>query len=112
MLNKNYDELNNYLGFNVRSDAEVPQTTGKTKVIRKKSTGDWRHWFTDEDAKLLKPAYSPYMELIGYDCTDWTLNANPIIEPEYASEYMQRLAQRTKRNIFMSTKEKLVKRFF
>jgi hypothetical protein len=67
MVAKNYAALNEYLGFSVLPDAEVPQSTGKAKVIRKKSTGDWRHWFTREDISLLKPAYSAYMALIGYD---------------------------------------------
>jgi hypothetical protein len=49
-------------------------------VIRTKSTGDWRHYFTEEDVKLLKRAYTPYMELIGYDFSDWDLNPNPVIE--------------------------------
>ena len=114
MVNKNYDGLNNYLGFNVLSDAEVPKTTGKAKVIRKKATGDWRHWFSEEDVKLLKPAYTPYMELIGYDCTDWTINSNPIIEPEYSSEYMQRLARKASKskNVVRKSMDSLRKRLF
>ena len=93
MVNKNFDGLNQYLGFNVLADAEVPKTTGKAKVIRKKATGDWRHWFREEDVKLLKPAYTPYMALIGYDCTDWAISSYPTIEPEYSSEYMQGLVR-------------------
>ena len=113
MVSKNFEALNEYLGFSILADAEVPQSTGKAKVIRKKSTGDWRHWFTEEDIKLLKPAYTPYMERIGYDCTDWTLNSNPIIEPEYSSEYMQRLTQSAKPSMIMRAKDKLklAKRF-
>ncbi len=68
MVAKNFDALNEYLGFNVQADANVPQSTGKAKVIRKKSTGDWRHWFTVEDVSLFKPAYTAYMKCIGYDC--------------------------------------------
>jgi hypothetical protein len=94
MVGKKYDALNTYLGFNVQEDAEIPTSTGKAKVVRKKSTGDWRHWFTEDDVEHFKPAYTPYMEVIGYDCQDWTLSPEPVIEPEYSSMYMQRLAQR------------------
>jgi hypothetical protein len=83
-------------------------------VIRKKATGDWRHWFTEDDIKLLKPTYTPYMEFIGYDCTDWKPNANPIIEPEYSSEYMQRLVRKSSRskNAVIKSMDSLRKRLF
>jgi hypothetical protein len=111
MLSKNYDALNAYLGFKVQEDAEVPQSTGKSKVVRKKSTGDWRHWFTEEDAELLKPAYTPYMEFIGYNCNDWALHPNPVIEPEYSSMYMQGLVRRKSfHSILISFKDQIIKR--
>ena len=111
MVKNNYDELDNYLGFTVLADAEVPQTTGKAKVIRKKAAGDWRHWFTDEDISLLKPANMSYMALTGYDCDDWNLAENPMIEPEYSSVYMQQLARRATKNIFHQYLGPIVKRF-
>jgi len=94
MVGKNFDGLNKYLGFKVEEDAEVPESTGKAKVVRKKAVGDWRHWFTEEDVRLFKSTYLPYMELIGYDCDDWTLSPNPIIEPRYSSDYMKGLLRR------------------
>ena len=100
MVAKNFAALNKYLGFNVQADANVPQSTGKAKVIRKKSTGDWRHWFSEDDISLLKPAYTGYMTSIGYDCDDWDLVENPEIEPEYSSVYMQNLARKATKNVF------------
>ncbi|MFQ5644523.1 MAG: hypothetical protein ACE5FQ_12625 [Thiogranum sp.] len=94
MVNKNFAALNDYLGFEVQADRDVPDSTGKAKVVRKKASGDWRHWFTQEDVELFRPAYSPYMQLMGYDDDDWTPSANPVIEPEYSSLYMQSLVQR------------------
>ncbi len=91
MVAKKFDELNEYLGFEVDADANVPSASGKAKVIRKKDSGDWRHWFTAEDMELFKPVFLPYMELIGYDCDDWTPDPNPVIEPEFSSVYMQKL---------------------
>ncbi len=94
MLNKNFAALNDYLGFEVQDDTEVPDSTGKAKVVRKKASGDWRHWFTEEDVELFRSAYLPYMELMGYDCDDWELSSSPVIEPEYSSVYMQKLTER------------------
>lgn len=111
MVTKNFARLNTYLGFEVQEDAEVPQSTGKAKVIRKKSTGDWRHWFLKEDISLLKPAYTPYMELIGYDCDDWRLAENPLIEPEYSSVYMKNLARKATKNVFQQFLSPIAKRF-
>jgi len=102
MVANKFDALNNYLGFTVQADASVPSTSGKAKVIRKKSTGDWRHWFTQEDIEIFKPAFTPYMELIGYDCNDWSPSANPLIEPEYSSVYMQNLPRKAKKNNLLS----------
>lgn len=107
MIDKNYQALDTYLGFKVRDEAEVPASTGKAKVVRKKATGDWRHWFTQEDIELYKPAYSSYMETIGYDGDDWSLNANPVIEPEFSSLYMRQLAQGKKKNLTL--KDRLFK---
>jgi hypothetical protein len=95
---KNFMALKEYLGFSVLADAEVPQSTGKAKMIHKKSTGYWRHWFTEEDVKLLKHAYTPYMELMEYDCSDWDLSPNPVIEPEYSSVYMRNIACKATKN--------------
>jgi hypothetical protein len=110
MLANNFDALNEYLGFNVLADAEVPKSTGKAKVIRKKASGDWRHWFTEEDVELFKPAYTHYMELIGYDCQDWTLNPNPAIEPEYSSVYMQNQARKATKSVFRRYLDSIVHR--
>ena len=102
--------MNDYLGFEVQSESQASKAYGK--VARKKSYEDWRHGFASEDIELFKPAYLPYMETIGYDCADWTLDPNPVIEPEYASVYMQRLAQNAKKNTLLSVKDALFKRMF
>jgi len=111
MVSKNFEALNEYLGFSVLADAEVPQSTGKAKVIRKKSTGDWRHWFTEEDISLLTPAYTAYMALIGYDCDDWNLAENPVIEPEYSSVYMKNLVHKATKSVVQQYLSPIVKRF-
>ena len=114
MVANKFEALNQYLGFEVQADASVPSASGKAKVIRKKSTGDWRHWFTEEDVALFKPAFTPYMELIGYDTDDWTLSPQPVIEPEYSSVYMQNLPRKVTKNKIQryldSTVQRLLKR--
>jgi len=98
MVAQKFDVLNDFLGFKVEADASVPSSSGRSKVIRKKGTGDWRHWFTEEDMELFKPAFLPYMELIGYDCNDWNPDPNPIIEPEFSSVYLQSLPGKAGKN--------------
>jgi hypothetical protein len=107
MIDGNFDDLNNYLDFVVRNDAEVPKSTGKAKVARKKAYGDWRNWFTEEDTEVFKPAYLPYLEAIGYDCNDWAVSAEPTIEPEFSSMYMKRLIRENTLNPFRRLKEKV-----
>jgi hypothetical protein len=107
MIDGNFDGLNDYLGFIVKNEAEVPKSTGKAKVARKKAYGDWRNWFLEEDTEVFKPAYLPYMEVIGYDCEDWAVSAQPVIEPEFSSMYMKRLVRENTSNPFRKLKEKL-----
>jgi len=110
MVSKNFAKLSEYLGFDIAGDAQVPSGTGKDKVVRKKATGDWRHWFTAEDVALLKEAYTPYMKMIGYDIDDWELAASPIIEPQFSSEYMQSLPKKSTRNIILRYLDPIVQR--
>jgi hypothetical protein len=109
MIDNQFSELNDYLGFEVQSESQVPKAYGK--VVRKKSYGDWRHWFTSEDVELFKPAYLPYMQLIGYDCDDWELSANPIIEPRYSSQYMQSLPDRVTKDTLLRYKDRVFRYF-
>jgi hypothetical protein len=111
MVAGKFEALNNYLGFEVQADATVPSASGKAKVIRKKTSGDWRHWFTEKDVELFKPAFTPYMVLIGYDCSDWMLSPNPLIEPEYSSDYMQRLPRKATKNSILKYMDPLIQRF-
>ena len=104
MIAKNYDTLHEYLGFEINDDAQIPSTTKKKKVARKKATGDWRHWFTEEDVELFKPALSSYMKLIGYDCKDWNLCPNPEIEPRFSSQYMEGLVRKNTLNTLRNYK--------
>jgi hypothetical protein len=111
MIEKNYEGLNEFLGFEIKDDAEIPTTTKKSKVVRKKAYGDWRHWYTEEDVDLFKPAYLPYIKTMGYDCDDWTLDPNPVIEPEFSSMYMRGLVKKHNQHIFRSVRDFLLRPF-
>jgi hypothetical protein len=51
------------------------------------------------------------MRLIGYDCDDWQLSTNPVIEPEYASEYIKRLPRMKTAKRIRRAKDIFVPRF-
>ena len=110
MVANNFDALNHYLWFEVQADATVPVASGKAKVIRKKTAGDWRHWFTKEDVEFYKPAFTLYMDQIGYDCNDWTLDPRPVIEPDYSSVYMQKLPRKATKNSILRYLDPIVQR--
>jgi hypothetical protein len=110
MVANKVEDLNQYLGFEIQSNAEVPSSSGKAKVIRKKTSGDWRHWFTAEDSELFKPALTPYMDFIGYDMNDWAPESNPVIEPEYASLYMQNLVRKAAKNSLLRYMDPVIQR--
>lgn len=110
MIDKNFDALNEYLGFKIKDEAEIPMITKKSKVARKKAYGDWRIWYTEEDVELYKPVYLPYMELIGYDCDDWTLNPEAVIKPEFSSMYIKKLVHKNTLNTIRSFRDSVLRR--
>jgi len=90
MVAGRYGELNRYLGFPVADGAEVAE--GLERVVRRKGTGDWRHWFTPADvAQYSSGALVRYMTVFGYDHDDWALSEAPTIDPEHGSAYMTAL---------------------
>jgi hypothetical protein len=110
MVDREFGALNQYLGFAAQQEEEVPKAYGK--VVRKKKYGDWRQWFTEEDVRLFKPAFAPYMEVMGYNIDDWKLDPNPVIEPQYSSEYMQSLPGRVTRGTVLRHIDRLVQMLF
>jgi len=106
MLSGAFFKLNEYLGFTVNENAQIPNSSKKSKVIRKKSAGDWRHWFTREDVDLFKPVYTPYMNVVGYDCDDWNLNPRPLIEPDYSSKYIMGLIRKKRINVLRKWRDR------
>lgn len=90
MVAGRYDELDRYLGFAVDAGATVEP--GLARVVRRKGTGDWRHWFTDVDvAHYRSGPLDRYMATFGYDRADWALDPEPSIDPEHGSAYVTAL---------------------
>jgi hypothetical protein len=112
MVDKKFEALNAYLSFATEADGEMPSGTGKEKAVRKKTYGDWRHWYTADDVILFKTAYTPYMEAVGYDCDDWEISEQQVIEPEFSSLYMQSLPRKAKKNLIMRFIDNLFQRLF
>jgi len=106
MIDQNFGALNKYLGFEIKDDAEIPLTTQKSKVARKKAYGDWRQWFTEEDVELYKPVYLPYMDIVGCDSNDWALNTEAVIAPEFSSLYVKGLIRKNTKNNIRNIKGK------
>lgn len=84
-----FQELNQYLGITVDTKAEVPDKL--RRVTRTRGHGNWRDWFTPEDVVFFKPIFENYLKRFGYDANDWNLNRNPKLNPEFGSEYIEKL---------------------
>jgi hypothetical protein len=48
------------------------------------------------------------MEVIGYDTDDWSLNSNPVIEPQYSSLYVKQLVRMNTINTIRNSKDKVL----
>jgi hypothetical protein len=98
MVAGRYDELNRYLGFPVVPEASVAR--GLERVVRRRGTGDWRHWFTPADVERhAAGAMARYMEVFGYDHDDWALDPHPTIDPAHGSAYMTGLFNDHRRHV-------------
>lgn len=89
-----YAALENYLGMPIQGQAIVPETL--KRVERTKDSGGWRHWFTDEDVAAFRPILEPVLARYHYDAQDWSLAAEPVIEPQHASQYYIRLVEESR----------------
>lgn len=72
-------------------DLPVPEVgPDLQRVVRTKSHGDWRHWFTDRDLLWLRPMVSPVLRRLDY-AKDWNVADDPVIDPDHCSRYVERL---------------------
>ncbi|MEM9561776.1 MAG: hypothetical protein AAGA93_04110 [Actinomycetota bacterium] len=87
MVAGRYADLEAYLGFAVDHEATVAD--GLERVVRARSAGDWRHWFTEGDVDHYRRAgLDGYMATFGYDLDDWSLAPEPVIDPAHGSGYV------------------------
>lgn len=86
-----YAKLENYLGFQMSGEAEVPEKL--KRVSRTKGSDNWRNWFTEEDVDFYEPILSPWLARYGYAAEDWRLNDSPMIQPQHCSKYFLQLIE-------------------
>jgi hypothetical protein len=105
LVDEKFTALSEYLGREVLPTSELPRED-QVKV-RTKTYGDWRHWFTEEDVRVFEPVFAPYMELVGYDGSDWALDPEPTVDPATASLYMRRIASEGRFDRLRGVKERM-----
>lgn len=93
MVAGDFDALNDYLGLTLLPPP--PLEGWVSKISRKGTSGDWKHWFTPEDVAFFRPAMDPFINKYGFD-PEWTLEDEPLIEPQYCSQYITRLSEARK----------------
>lgn len=84
----NIEELERYLGLSLERDTDVHHTV--SRVVRTKSHGAWKHWFTPADTSLLSSSYAPILSALGYP-PDWRTHRLPYIPKEHCDGYIVRL---------------------
>lgn len=90
-----FEEVEDYIGLKGLAHAPVDKYGTRKKAIRKKATGDFRHWFTPEDVEFFRDEDNfmlDYMSYFGYNnIEDWELAPEQIIEPEFSYKYFKKL---------------------
>jgi hypothetical protein len=93
-VDDNLDPLREYLGIDVKNKASLGAHA--TYNERSKSYGGWRDWFTPSDVDHYRPTFRRELMQFGYD-TDWTLAADPVIDPATSSQYVRRNLERVRK---------------
>jgi hypothetical protein len=92
-IDGNLKHLNKYLGLEVKKVVDVPEK----RVVRSKTYGNWKDWFTKADVDYYHEIFHDYMETFGYD-DDWELNPSPYIDPQLSSGYVSSLIKEANEN--------------
>ena len=93
IVDRRLGALEQYLGFPLADTREVDEKF--ERVARTKGAGDWKNWFLPEDVDFFRPRLREYMEELGL-AEDWDLPPSPELKPENGSEYVMKLARRTR----------------
>lgn len=93
MVAGDFDKLNAYLGLTLSPPPPLEGWVGK--ISRKGTSGDWKNWFTPEDVAFFRDSMDGFINKYGFD-SEWRLEAKPMIEPKYCSQYIQRLSEARK----------------
>jgi hypothetical protein len=56
-VDSNFSRINDYLGLNLERVENVPQK----RVVRSKSYGSWKDWFTQEDVRHYRMLFDVFM---------------------------------------------------
>jgi len=91
LIKHNFESIKHYLDLDLPEKIVMPDTY--KRVVRTKSDGNWRNWFTQMDIDFMQSWISPWLTRNGYDGKDWELNEKPIINPNHCSLYFARLVK-------------------
>ena len=69
------------------------------RVARTRGYGNWRRWFTEEDVEFFRPVISEFLDIMGYDPSDWELTPVDRLPAEEGSGYMERLRENERRRL-------------
>jgi hypothetical protein len=78
------------LGLVLHPASDVPAAFDH--VVRSKSHGQWRHWFTPEDLSWFQPPFQDYLAHHGYP--DGDLAMRQVIAAEHGSDYVLRVVNK------------------
>ncbi len=95
-VDENFSRLNEYLGLALTGATRVPDE--HRRVVRTRSYGNWRRWFTSEDVEFFRPILQDFLDKMGYDASDWKLENPESLTREEGSEYRQKTFNRKSRN--------------
>lgn len=86
-----FDDLNDYLGLALEPGVVKG---AESRVVRSKSSGAWREWFTASDVDVFRPITHRWLLEVGGDPKDWELTPASALDPATTVDYVRSLFDR------------------
>ncbi len=96
-------DLQNYLTIKLSNNKNVDNEY--SRVVRTKSFGGWKDWFTEDDIVFFKPLFNDYMKEFNYDSTIWNLNKTQSVLSQHGSSYFLNLLNQRRKGLRMRSLE-------
>ena len=99
-VEEHFEILETFLNVRIGKNKKIPKQF--ERVIRSRSSGFWKDWFTEEDLKYYGDLFDPFLKQYGYG-TVITQRESKQINPAHGSQYVKKIVNERRQREGLST---------